>query len=176
MPRKILKSILPDHQTMCEHPHVQKFGQRLTEPRIWHLNRRSVAGGLALGLFVGFMPILGQMFIAAALAIVFRVNLPVAVIGSWFSNPITFAPIFLFAYKVGTWFLQVPAGHHTFNLSWQWLTHEFLLMWQPLLLGSLICGLVSALIGMLFVHFIWRRMVIRNWEIRQRRKKNKSTE
>lgn len=177
MPRKFLKRILPDHQTMREHPHLQKFGQRLTEPRIWHLNRRSVAGGLALGLFMGFMPILGQMFIAAALAIVFRVNLPIAVIGSWFSNPFTFAPIFFFAYKVGAWFLQVPVEHHTFNLSWQWLTHEFLLIWQPLLLGSFICGLVSALIGMLFVHFIWRRMVIRNWAIRQRRKKeNKPTE
>ncbi|RKZ99705.1 MAG: DUF2062 domain-containing protein, partial [Gammaproteobacteria bacterium] len=48
MPRKFLKRIMPDHKTMREHPHLQKFGQRITEPRLWHLNRRTVAGGLAL--------------------------------------------------------------------------------------------------------------------------------
>lgn len=171
MPRNILKRILPDHQTMRDHPHLQKFGQRLTEPKIWHLNRRSVAGGLAIGLFAGFMPIFGQMVLAAALAILFRVSLPIAVIGSWFSNPLTFAPIFFFAYKLGSWVLQVPVENHTFALSWQWMTHEFLTIWQPLLLGSLICGITAAALGILFVHFFWRRIVIRNWKIRQQKKK-----
>lgn len=87
MPRKFLKRVMPDHKTMQEHPHLQKFGKRLTDPKLWHLNRKSVAGGLALGLFIGFMPIFGQMFIAAALAILFRVNLPIAFMAVWISNP-----------------------------------------------------------------------------------------
>ncbi|PHS68920.1 MAG: ATP-binding protein [Methylophaga sp.] len=163
MPRKTLKRILPDHKTMREHPHLQKFGRRLAEPKLWHLNRRSVAGGLALGLFSGFLPVVGQMFIAVALAIFFRVSLPIAVISSWFSNPLTYAPVFFFAYKLGVWILQMPIEHHSFDLSWQWLTNEFLLIWQPLLLGSLICGIISALLGILFVRLLWRLMVIRNW-------------
>lgn len=170
MPRKLLKRILPDHKTMREHPHLKKFGQRLIEPKIWHLNRRSVAGGLALGLFTGFLPVLGQMFIAAALAIFFRVNLPIAMFSSWFSNPFTYAPVFFFAYKVGAWILQVPMEHHTFDVSWEWLTHEFLLIWQPLLLGSLICGIIAGLLGIIFVRLIWRIMVVRNW---LKRRKNK---
>lgn len=172
MPRKILKRILPDHKTMREHPHLQKFGQRLTEPKLWHLNRRSVAGGLALGLFVGFMPVFGQMFIAAALAVIFRVNLPIALFSSWFSNPLTYAPIFFFSYKLGAWILQLPMGPHSFDVSWQWLTHEFLLIWQPLLLGCLICGLAAALLGVLFVRLLWRLMVIRNWLKRRRKQGN----
>ncbi|RKZ89438.1 MAG: DUF2062 domain-containing protein [Gammaproteobacteria bacterium] len=174
MPRKFLKRIMPDHKTMREHPHLQKFGQRITEPRLWHLNRRTVAGGLALGLFIGFMPVIGQMFIAGALAILFRVNLPVAVIGSWFSNPITFAPVFFFAYTVGTWVLQIPADHYSFEMSWHWLTHEFLIIWKPLLLGCLICGTTTALLGILFVRLIWRLIVIRNWLKRRHRSCNKS--
>ncbi len=170
MPRKFLKRIMPDHKTMREHPHLKKFGSYITEPKLWHLNKHSVASGLALGLFIGFMPILGQMAVAATLAIILRVNLPVAVMGCWISNPITFAPIFFFTYKLGAWILQVPVGQHSFDVSWQWLTHEFLLIWQPLLLGSFICGLVAALLGVFFVHFIWRRMVIHNWHKRKEKK------
>jgi len=163
MPRKILKRFMPDHKTMREHPHLKKFGQRLTEPKLWHLNRRSVALGLALGLFIAFMPILGQMFVAAALAIIIRVNLPVAVMAVWISNPLTIAPLYFFTYKVGSWILQLPVEQHAFTLSWEWFTHEFLLIWQPFLLGSIVCGIIAALLGILSTRLVWRLIVIRNW-------------
>ena len=169
MPKKFLRRIMPDHKKMREHPYLKKFGQRLTEPKIWHLNRRSVAGGLALGLFIGFMPILGQMFIAAALAIAFRVNLPLSVMGAWITNPFTVAPIYFFAYKVGAWVLQIPVGQHAFTMSWHWFTNEFLMIWQPLMLGCLICGIIAALLGVVFVRLMWRLIVIRNWLRRRRR-------
>jgi hypothetical protein len=155
---------------MQEHPHLQKFGERLTEPKLWHLNRKSVAGGLALGLFIGFMPVVGQMFISAALAILFRVNLPIAFMAVWISNPLTIAPIFFFAYKVGAWILQVPVSEFEFAISWQWFCHEFVMIWQPFLLGCLVCGFVAALLGSLFVRIGWRLVVIRSW---LQRRKNK---
>ena len=171
MPRKLLKRIMPDHKKMCEHPHLQKFGQRLTDPRLWHLNRRTVSGGVALGIFIGFMPIIGQMFLAGLLAILLRINLPVSVMVVWISNPLTVAPLYIFTYKVGSWILQLPVEHHTFTLSWQWFTHEFLIIWQPFLLGTLICAIISALLGILIVRLVWRLMVIRNW-LRRKRKAN----
>ncbi len=173
MPRRFLKRIMPDHETMREHPHLRKFGQRLTEPRLWHLNRRSVSGGVALGLFVGFMPILGQIFIAAALAIWLRVNLPIASMAVWVTNPFTVAPIFFYAYKLGAWVLQIPMQHYAFSLSWEWFSHEFLNIWQPLLLGSVICGIVAALLGILFVRLIWRLVVIRSWLSRPHKNNSK---
>lgn len=173
MPRRFLKRIMPNHETMREHPHLRKFGQRLTEPRLWHLNRRSVSGGVALGLFVGFMPILGQIFIAAALAIWLRVNLPIASMAVWVTNPFTVAPIFFYAYKLGAWVLQIPMQHYAFSLSWEWFSHEFLNIWQPLLLGSVICGIVAALLGILFVRLIWRLVVIRSWLSRPHKNNSK---
>jgi hypothetical protein len=172
MPRKFLKRVMPDHKTMQEHPHLQKFGHRLTEPKLWHLNRKTVAGGLALGLFIGFMPIFGQMFIAAALAILFRVNLPIAFMAVWISNPLTFAPIFFFAYQVGAWILQMPVSQSEFTMSWEWFSTEFLTIWQPFLLGCLICGIIAALLGILFVRIGWRLVVIRSWLRRRAKKKN----
>jgi len=169
MPRKFLKRFLPDHKTMQQHPHLQKFGQRLADPKLWYLNRRSIAGGAALGLFVGFMPVLGQMFVAVALAIFFRVNLPIAAMGVWITNPLTFAPIYFFNYKLGAWVLDVPLGQYAFTMTWQWFTHEFLAIWQPLLLGSFICGVTAGLLAILFVRLLWRIMVIRSWL--QRKKK-----
>jgi len=110
MPRKFLKRLLPDHNKMSEHPHLQHFGERLREPKLWHLNRRSVSGAVALGLFIAFMPIPGQMILAVLLAIYFRVNLPISALAVWITNPVTIAPLFFFAYKVGSWILQVPSG------------------------------------------------------------------
>jgi uncharacterized protein len=169
MPRKFLKRFMPDHKTMREHPHLQKFGQRLTEPKLWHLNRKSIAGGAALGLFIGFMPILGQTMAAAALAILFRVNLPTAIMAVWVSNPVTMAPMYFFSYKLGAWILQVPVGQYGFSLSWDWFTHEFLAIWQPLILGSLICGLIAAVVGVIVVRLIWRLVVVRHWLQRRRK-------
>jgi uncharacterized protein (DUF2062 family) len=169
MPRKFLKRYLPDHKTMQQHPHLQKFGQRLTDPKLWYLNRRSIAGGTAVGLFVGFMPVLGQMFIAVALAIFFRVNLPIAAMGVWITNPLTFAPIYFFNYKLGAWVLDVPLGQYAFTMTWEWFTHEFLAIWQPLLLGSFISGVTAALLAILFVRLFWRLMVIRSWLERKKK-------
>ncbi|PCJ33179.1 MAG: ATP-binding protein [Gammaproteobacteria bacterium] len=174
MPRKFLKRIMPDHKVMRDHPHLKRFGQRLTEPKLWHLNRRSVAGGLALGLFIGFMPILGQMFVAAALAIWLRVNLPIAATAVWVSNPLTVAPIYFFVYKVGAWVLQLPVEQHSFILSWAWFCDEFMSIWQPFLVGSLICGVAVALLGALALRLVWRLIVIRNWL--KRKHKNKKND
>lgn len=173
MPRKFLKRIMPDHHRMREHPYLQRFGQRLTEPKLWHLNRRSVAGGLALGVFIAFLPVLGQMVIAAAFAILLRLNLPVAVMSVWITNPFTIAPIYYFSYKVGTQILSEPLGQYAFNWSLEWFGREFAAVWQPLLLGSVICGLLAALLSVVFVRLIWRLVVIRNWLARRHSERQK---
>ncbi len=171
MPRRYLKHIMPDHRTMREHPHLRRFGQRLAEPKLWHLNRRSVAFGLALGVFVAFMPILGQMLVAAALAILFRVNLPISVMAVWLTNPLTIAPIYYLCYQVGAALLALPISDHAFIMSWEWFKTEFLAIWQPLLLGCFVLGIISAIISVLLVRLFWRVIVIRTW-LKRRGNKN----
>ena len=94
---------MPDHQTIKEHKHLKIFGKLLHDGNLWHLNRRSVSGAFAVGLFCAFVPIPSQMILAAAIAIIIRVNLPISVALVWISNPITMPPIFYAAYKFGAY-------------------------------------------------------------------------
>jgi uncharacterized protein (DUF2062 family) len=70
-------------------------------PSLWHPNRRSVPRGVAVGLFVGLILPVGQIFIAALLAVPSRANVPAAAAATFISNPVTFGPIYFAAHATG---------------------------------------------------------------------------
>jgi uncharacterized protein len=167
--KKFFKQKLPPVSIIKSHPKLQFFGTLLHNPNLWHFNRRTLAGGAAVGLFVAFLPIPLQMLFAAAGAIIFSVNLPLSVSLVWITNPITIPPLFYVAYKLGTMLLRVQTVSTEFSLSHEWFFHTLEHAWQPLLVGSLVLGMLSALMGYFLVHFLWRLQVTRLW--RDRRKK-----
>jgi len=152
------------------HRHLRFFGTLLHDPNLWHLTRHSSAGGVAVGLFCAFIPVPIHMLIAAAVSILFRVNLPLSVIFTWFTNPITFGPIFVFAYTVGTVLLNEPVQHVSIELSFQWATEQLIHIWEPLLLGCFILGSLSAIAGYTTVRLLWRLSVVRMWDKRRLRR------
>ncbi len=168
--RSFFKRHLPDRDKIKQHKRLQLFGDLLHDPNIWHLTRRSSAGGVATGLFCSFIPLPIHMLVASALSILFRVNLPLAVIFTWITNPLTFAPIFLFCYKLGSWILQTPIHHVDFELSFHYLAEKMSTIWQPLLLGCIIMATVSAVTGYITIRLIWRLSAVRKWEERKNRR------
>ena len=102
-PKRLLHRYFGNRELITKAPGSGWLGQRLHDPEIWNLRRNSVAGGVSLGFFLAFIPLPIQMLIAAPIALMLRVNLPVTLASIWITNPITFAPMLLFAYKVGTW-------------------------------------------------------------------------
>ncbi len=67
---------------------------------------KKVAWGMALGVFIGFTPTVPfHTAMAVALALSFRVSLLAAYIGIWIMNPLTMAPMYIAAYKVGQFVL-----------------------------------------------------------------------
>jgi uncharacterized protein (DUF2062 family) len=138
-------------------------------PNLWHLNRRSVAGGFAVGLFSAFVPIPFQMILAAAIAIVSRVNLPISVLLVWVSNPITMPPLFYSAYKLGQWVMNEAPAEFNFELSLNWLMTELADVWRPFLLGCFLLGTASALLGYAVIRLYWRYLVVQRLEKRRRR-------
>lgn len=175
MARKIIKRFLPDINQIRGHKFLRIFGTLLHDANLWHLNRQSVSGAFAVGLFMAFVPMPFQMIPAAALAIYFRVNLPISVSLVWITNPVSMPPIFYFCYKLGTWVLGEPIKRFVFEPSSEWLVHELNQFWQPFLLGCLAVSTLSALIGYFGIRALWRWHVISNWEKRKikRAKKNK---
>jgi uncharacterized protein len=78
---------------------------------------RKLAWGMALGVFVGVTPTFPlHTLIVLGLAPLFRVSLLTAFMGIWVMNPLTIAPLYYAAYKVGNLLLlrTAPFGfpHH----------------------------------------------------------------
>ena len=161
--------MIPHPSRIMENALIKKLGPRLQDPGIWHINRRSVSGAIALGIFCAFIPVPFQMFLAAIGAILFRVNILIAVPTVWVSNPVTIPPLFYFCYRVGLWILGTPKRAFNFELTFDWLTNELSLIWQPFLLGCLIVGLVSSLLGFLTVRLLWRYQVHKHVQTRKLR-------
>src|SRR3954465_1425621 len=103
MPRKFFRKYLPTHAAITENRHAARFGFLLRHHNLWHLHRRSVAGGVAVGMFAGLIPGSNpvQFTVAAMLAVLFRVNLPIAMIVTLYSNPFTIVPLYYLAFKLG---------------------------------------------------------------------------
>lgn len=156
MPRKFFRSLMPHPSHIADNPLIKKLGPRLQDPGLWHINRRSISGAVAVGLFCAVIPVPFQMFLAALGAIYFRVNILLAVPTVWVSNPFTIPPLFYFCYQVGVLILGAnEEKFHHFELSMDWLTNELLIVWQPFLLGCFVVASVSALLGYWTVRFLW---------------------
>jgi len=71
---------------------------------------RAVASGVAIGVFVAFMPCIGfQTAIALVLATFLNANRPAAMALVWITNPLTVPPCFAFTYWVGSRFWTGPS-------------------------------------------------------------------
>lgn len=172
MPKKFIQRLLPHHERVRNHPHLKRvFGKLLHDPNLLHLNRRSASGGFFVGLFFAFMPVPVQMLLAAGAAIIFRVNLPLSVTLVWITNPVTIPPVFYFTYRLGAWLMDAPLKAQKFTFTWGWFSSVFVEIWQPLLLGSTVCGLFAGLAGYAVIRGLWRLNVIRQWEARKRQRR-----
>lgn len=103
---KALKKYLPAPDKVSQHKMLRWMGPTLTSPSLWQANRRSIALGLSIGVFMGLIIPLAQIPLAAVLAIFLRANLPVAVASTLVTNPFTFAPLYFLAYKLGDFILN----------------------------------------------------------------------
>ena len=132
------------------------FRHLLHDHRLWGIRRRTVVPAFALGLFIAFLPTPGHTLMGALAALAFRVNIPVAALATWVSNPLTMGPMYYAAYRLGRILLDTPEKQFEFAMSWDWLTHTFLTIWQPMLLGCLIFGCVLSVTGYIALDLLWR--------------------
>ncbi|HZM35117.1 MAG TPA: DUF2062 domain-containing protein [Burkholderiales bacterium] len=181
MPRKLFRKYLPKADHVRSHRLVQMFGAWLQHPNLWHLNRRSVAGAVAIGLFSGLVPGPLQMLTALVLAVSLRRNLPVALLVTLYTNPFTIVPLYLLAYAYGR--LLLPEGTYRAPpepFAWHWGDFggsiEALGEWaiglgKPLLVGLPALGLTLAVLGYVAADLGWRAYVVLSWRARARRRK-----
>jgi uncharacterized protein (DUF2062 family) len=166
--KHLMRRLTPDPQAMKEDKRFGVFRRWLHDPNLWHLNRRSAAGAFAVGLFMMYMPPFGQMLMAAAAAIVLRVNLPISVALVFITNPVTIPPMFYFAYVLGAGVLGQPVA--PFDLDFWMDPGNWLAILTPLAIGCLLCAIACSVVGYLAVRLVWRWHVVRHLRRRQARR------
>ncbi len=170
MPKKTIKRLMPDHQTIKENKYLKIFGSLLHNANLWHLNRHCVAKAFAVGLFFAFIPVPFQMVLAAGFAILLRANLPLSVALVWLTNPLTMPVIFYACYLVGSLVLAEPPREFIFEATWQWVVDSLSTIGPAFLLGCGLLGAIFSILGYIGIQGLWRYSVIKAWKKRPHRK------
>lgn len=176
--RHWIKHRIPTEDTLKAHRSLRWMAPLLRRPWLWQLNRRRVALGAGIGVFFGFLfPVL-QIVAAALFAVLLRANLPVAVVATLVTNPLTYAPVFLAAYETGSALLGEPAAPVAAEqladevqslpavaIEPGWLSRAGAIG-KPLLLGLAVFAVVGGFAAWALVHVAWTVGV--RWRRRKR--------
>ncbi len=167
----------PAIERITSNPHVRRWFPALADSDLWHLNRRSVARAVAVGLFCGLIPGPLQVPGAIVACLVVRANFPLAVVTTFYTNPFTIVPIYFVAYQYGR--LVLPGAAPT--AAWTppttsadlsaWL--PALLQWMealgpPLAVGLALLAVTLAALGWLLARLAWRFHAVWAWRRRSR--------
>jgi len=182
MPRKFFRQYLPDAASVRANRWIALFGTWLHHPNLWHLNRDSVAGAVAIGLFSGLVPGPLQMLTAVLLAVPLRKNLPVALLTTFYTNPFTIVPLYVIAYGYGSLLLGANSGEmaiRPFEMDWaqfldsmRALGEWMFALGKPLAVGLVALALTLAALGYAAVQIAWRAYVVLAWRARARRRRD----
>lgn len=140
------------------------------DEHLWQMERGSVARGVAIGLFFGLLLPLAQILFAVAFAVWLRGHVAVAAAATFVTNPLTFAPLYWLAHRIGSTLLGrstaqakadaalVEAQVEAAAAAQGWLSAT----WQavlnagaPLLVGLAVMAVAGALLGFLLVWLLW---------------------
>jgi len=181
MPPRFLRRWVPDAEHVRRQRWLGAFGRLLDPPMLWSLNRDSVAGAVAIGLFAGLVPGPFQMLSAALLAIPLQRNLPVALAVTLYTNPFTIVPLYALAYAYGSLLLGSGLAWHDvapFQMDWSHLLDSAVRLaeWaialgKPLAVGLVALALTLAALGWAVVQVGWRAYVRLAWRARRKRRK-----
>lgn len=156
MLRRFFRKFAFKRDHVSEQWFMAPFRHLLNDQGLWGIRRRTVVPAFSLGLFVAFLPTPGHTLIVVLSAIALRVNIPVAAIATLVSNPLTMGLMYYPCYRLGRYLLGSPEKPFNIEMSWEWVTHTFLTIWQPMLLGCFIVGLIAAVLGYVVLDLLWR--------------------
>ncbi|MGI8706458.1 MAG: DUF2062 domain-containing protein [Sphingomicrobium sp.] len=160
--------MIKDRESILKSRWLRPFAHLLGHPSLWHLNRRSVPRGLALGLFSAFILPIGQFALAALLAIPVRANVPLAAAATLVTNPFTFPPIYYAAYRVGQALLFEPAADSASNVDTSFGV-QLLQVSGPTALGLVLFAVSAAVAGYLLGSAWWHFRIMQRWRNRRGR-------
>lgn len=179
-----LRRFLPTRERVQGNRWLAWLGPHLLHPRLWHFSRRGVAIGVALGVFFGLLIPIAQIPFAAGMAVLLRANVPAAVGSTLVTNPVTFAPVYLLAHRLGSVLLgeadtPMPELDRPDLVEidadagwWQSVWKGILALGKPLLLGLSILAAAAGLLTYSLIMVFWRLRTTWQWKRRRKRAGN----
>ena len=158
-----LRARIPTREQISRNRWLAWLGPWLQQPKLWHWSRRGVAMGVALGVFFGLLIPVAQIPLSVAAAVLLRANVPAAVASTLVSNPLTFAPIYYGAYRLGVWVTGEKAPPQDIEVIGTQELENTLSLWQriaalgkPLVVGLCITALLMGLLSYGLISLAWR--------------------
>ncbi len=170
----LFRKYTPTREGLARNRFLAPIAHRFLTPELWRFTRRSVPRGVALGLFSAFIVPLGQIFLAAFLALPARANVPLAVLVTFITNPFSYPFWLIVANRVGSFVLKVDsfagnmANEELRSGRWAWVIEAFEVAGVTTF-GLVVLAIVSAAVGYVVSGFVWRQMVSRRRKKRLRR-------
>lgn len=166
-----MKRWLPTREQLKRSRWLAPLAHHLEDERLWHMERGSVARAVAIGLFFGLILPVAQFLFAVGCAIWLRGHVAVAAGATLITNPLTFAPVYWLAHRLGSALLgrdadaaeqeaQVVEAQTEAAAATQGWLHS---AWDviagagaPLVLGLAVMAVVGAALGFTLVWLLWR--------------------
>jgi hypothetical protein len=170
----------PAVDRLTSNPTVRRFVPALSDPDLWHLNRRSTARAVAIGLFCGLIPGPLQAVTALLICLWLRANLPLTVITTFYTNPLTIVPLYLVAFEYGRVFFPdvraVPPAFHPPADAGLVGALPALVDWmidlgEPLAVGLVLLAATLSALGWIAVRIGWRCHVVHSWRRRAQQRR-----
>jgi len=168
--QKTLKKWLPSEAKLRRMGGGRPMRWLTARKGVWSLHRRALAGGIALGLFIGLTPTVGfQTPLILAGALLFRANFPAAFLALWVSNPLTTPLLYWGFNRLGAALFAddfpVEAVAHLAPYL-QMAIQQSTYLW----LGSLLLAVPGAILGYTAFIGAWRYATVRRWRQRSLRR------
>jgi uncharacterized protein (DUF2062 family) len=175
---------MPTQESIRQYRLLRPLSRFLDHHALWQFNRRSVAGGVAVGLFFSIATPFIQIPLAAMFAILFRVNIPIAAFSTLLSNPFTTPAILYCAYKIGAILTGQPASAQaavvdnaaTSEISGlleqlAYWTEWLMSAGMPLVVGLAVISVLLTVFGYLGVKLLWQLQIRLRWRARDIRRR-----
>lgn len=161
-----IRKYMPTREELASNKYLAPIAHRFLSPELWRFTRRSVPRGVALGLFSAFIIPIGQIFLAAFLALPLRANVPLAALVTFITNPLTIWFWIPVANWVGNFMLQIDAeatntaAKQLEEGGWQFAA-EAGEMAGLTIVGFVVLAILSAGFGYVIAVAAWRVIVAR---------------
>lgn len=154
-----LKKLMPKSpDVLLQNRVLRKVAPSLGNPDLWKMRQEPVARAAAVGVLFAFVLPFAQIPVSVFVAMLMRLNIPVAVLATFINTPLTFGPVYYFAYLIGAELLNLE---RQLGLGGFWVTSS------AVALGTLVIALSAATCAYFLVKLAWRIKALRRLERRR---------